>query len=46
MEKEVKNKSASVRVKLMNIVRTEGIDFDTLKKAIEATFQRRETPIP
>lgn len=30
MEKEVKNKSASVRAKLMNIARAEGIDFDTL----------------
>jgi len=27
MEKEVKNKSASVRAKLMNIARAGGIDF-------------------
>jgi len=30
MEKEVKNKSASVRAKLMNIARAEKIDFDSL----------------
>ncbi|MCE5329440.1 nucleotidyl transferase AbiEii/AbiGii toxin family protein [bacterium] len=30
MEKEVKNKAASIRAKLMNIARTEGIDFDAL----------------
>lgn len=30
MEKEFKNKSASVRAKLMNIARAGGIDFDTL----------------
>lgn len=30
MKKEVKNKAASVRAKLMNIARAEGIDFDAL----------------
>jgi len=30
MKKEVKNKAASIRAKLMNIVRAEGIDFDAL----------------
>jgi hypothetical protein len=30
MEKEVKNKSASARAKLMNIARAGGIDFDML----------------
>jgi len=30
MEKEVKNKAASARVKLINIARAEKIDFDFL----------------
>lgn len=30
MEREVKNKAASVRAKLMNIARAEKIDFDFL----------------
>jgi len=30
MKKEIKNKAASIRTKLMNIARAEGIDFDAL----------------
>ncbi|GAG79282.1 unnamed protein product, partial [marine sediment metagenome] len=30
MKKEIKNKPASIRAKLINIARTEGIDFDAL----------------
>jgi len=30
MKKEIKNKAASIRVKLMNIAREDNIDFDAL----------------